>query len=72
MRFSLNTFKCGISKDNNRIHNSFTKVPLYTSDEMVLMVNEYAQVEDDKTATKIAPTTPNSGKKQGGGRARLI
>lgn len=51
MKFAHNTFKYGLPKDNNGIYNSLTRVPLYTFDELLSRVNEYARMEDDKMAT---------------------
>lgn len=37
-----------MSRDTNGIYNFLTRVPLYTFDELLSRVNEYAMVEDDE------------------------
>lgn len=49
-RFALNTFKYGLPGYTNGIYNSLTRVILYTFDELLSRVNEYAKMEDDEIA----------------------
>lgn len=50
LKFALNTFKCGLPRDNNGIYNSLTTISFYTFDELLSRINEYACVEDDEIA----------------------
>ena len=47
LKFALNIFKCGLSRENNGIYNSLSKIPPYTFYELLSRINEYSRVEDD-------------------------
>ena len=49
LKFAINTFKYGLSKDTNGIYNSLTGP--YTFGELFSRVNEYVRVEDDELKT---------------------
>ena len=67
LRVALNTFKIGLSKDENGIYNALTRQPLTTFDELLLRVNEYARVEDDDVVDQESAVGKGKTSNAGGG-----